>query len=60
MAGIKTQTSFEVQEDLLQMLEEAANRYSLASRDKALRCVLDYVAKDGDWDEIFGTIRCLR
>ena len=60
MAGIKTQTNFEVQGDLLQMLDEAASRYNLPSRDKALRCVLDYVAKDGDWDQIFGTIRCMR
>ena len=60
MAGIKTQTNFEVQEDLLRMLDEAASRYNLPSRDKALRCVLDYVAKDGDWDEIFATIRCMR
>ena len=60
MAGIKQQTSFEVQADLLAMLDEAAGKYNLASRDKALRCVLDFVAKDGDWDEIFGKIRCLR
>ncbi len=60
MAALKTQTNFEVQEDLLSMLDEAATRYNLPSRDKALRCVLDYVARDGDWDEVFGKTRCLR
>ena len=60
MAGIKQQTSFEVQADLLAMLDEAASKYNLASRDKALRCILDFVAQDGDWDQIFGKVRCLR
>ena len=60
MAGIKTETTFEVQQDLINMLDEAASRYDLPSRDKALRCILDYVAQDGDWNAIFGNIRCLR
>ncbi len=60
MAGTKEQTSFDVQADLLAMLDEAARKYSLPDRDKALRCVLDYVATDGNWDEIFSEIRCLR
>lgn len=60
MAGIKSETTFEVQRDLIAMLDQAVTRYNLADRDKALRCILDYVAEDGDWDEIFGKIRCLR
>lgn len=60
MAGIKEQTSFAVQADLVAMLDEAARRYNLPSRDKALRCILDYVANDSDWDEIFTKIRCMR
>ena len=60
MAGIKNETTFAVQADFLEMLDEAARRYNLPSRDKALRCVLDYVAKDGDWDEIFKSVRCMR
>lgn len=60
MAGIKEQTSFNVQADLLAMLDEAARRYNLPDRDKALRCILDYVATDADWDVIFTKIRCLR
>ena len=60
MAGIKEQTSFAVQADLVAMLDEAARTYNLPSRDKALRCILDYVANDSDWDEIFTKIRCMR
>jgi len=60
MAGVKNSVTFEVQSDLVAMLGEAASRYGLTSRDKALRCILDYVAQDGDWDEIFSEIRCLR
>ncbi len=60
MAGIKNGVSFSVQADLVAMLEAAASKYNLRDRDKALRCILDYVAQDGDWDEIFGKIRCMR
>ena len=42
------------------MLEKATEKYHLASIDKAMRCILDYVAIDGDWDDIFNTRRCLR
>ncbi len=60
MAGLKSDTTFKVQADLLEMLDSAASKYNLQDRDKALRCVLDYVASDGDWDEIFGQVRCHR
>ena len=36
------------------------DRVKLGDKDKALRCVLDYIATDADWDEIFKTIRCIR
>ena len=60
MAGIKQPGGLQVQQDVLDMLDEAARRYDLPDRDKALRCVLDYVAQDGVWDEIFKKVRCLR
>ena len=60
MAGLKQATTFEVQQDLLEMLDEAVRKYNLPSRDKALRCILDYTAQDGNWDEIFSQTRCLR
>ncbi len=42
------------------MLDKAVEKHDLESRDKTLRCLLDYCAEDGDWDDIFDTIRCLR
>ena len=60
MAGAKTGVEFQVQNDLVKMLEFAAEKYKLGDKDKALRCILDYIATDADWDEIFKTIRCIR
>ena len=42
------------------MLEFAAGKYKLGDKDKALRCILDYIATDANWDEIFKTIRSIR
>lgn len=60
MAGMKQTISFEVQQDALDMLDAAAEKYGLADRGKALRVLLDYAAADGDWDDIFSKRRCLR
>ena len=55
MAGKKRKVTFEIQNDLLKMLEVAAEKHNLPSVDKALRCILDFVATDGDWEDIFNT-----
>ena len=60
MAGDKIEHTFEIQEDAIKMLDEAVEKRNLESRDKALRCLLDYCAEDGDWEDIFETVRCLR
>ena len=60
MAGVKKTVTFEVQDDLLQMLCAAAEKYKLPDANKALRCLLDYAATDGDWDTIFSEVRCSR
>ena len=60
MAGQKQPRAFALQADALAMLEAAAERYQLPDAGKALRCLLDYAATDGDWDEIFSNVRCLR
>ncbi|MBC79066.1 MAG: hypothetical protein CL772_02475 [Chloroflexi bacterium] len=60
MAGEKKEVIFEIQADLVNMLDHLKDKYDLASKDKALRCILDYVATDGDWDEIFNVRRCIR
>ena len=60
MSGDKVQETFEIQADALTLLDEAVKKYDLPDRSKALRCLLDFLAEDGDWDEIFETIRCRR
>tara|TARA_Y100001978_G_scaffold200492_1_gene216888 strand:- start:613 stop:801 length:189 start_codon:yes stop_codon:yes gene_type:complete len=60
MAGNKIEQSFEIQKDAISMLDEAVEKHNLESEDKALRCLLDYCAEDGDWEDIFQTVRCLR
>ena len=41
------------------MLEYASDKYQLGDKLKALRCILDYVATDADWQEVFKQIRCI-
>lgn len=60
MAGEKIDVSFEINEDALDMLKKIVAQYGLPDTSKALRCLLDYVAEDGDWDVIFKEIRCRR
>lgn len=60
MAGQKVKVELEIQADARDMLEKIAEQYKLPDASKALRCLLDYVAKDGDWDEIFKKVRCRR
>jgi hypothetical protein len=60
IAGAKTGVEFQVQKDLVKMLKFAAEKHKLSDKDKALRCVLDYIATVADWDEIFKTIHFIR
>ncbi len=60
MAGAKISATFEINPDMRDMLERVVARYELPDASKALRILLDYAATDGDWDEIFGTVRCRR
>ncbi|MBM3538938.1 MAG: hypothetical protein FJX55_14025 [Alphaproteobacteria bacterium] len=63
MAGLsakKLRVTFEVYPDSLAMLNDIAQRHGLPDASKALRCLLDYAATDGDWQAIFGKIRCRR
>ena len=60
MAGVKVKMPYEVVADQHEMLQTVAERYSLSDVSKALRCLLDYAATDGDWDEIFKKVRCRR
>ena len=60
MAGDKQAHSFEVTQDHLDWLKEMVGKYDLPDIDKALRCLIDYGIDDGDTDQIFKEIRCLR
>ena len=60
MAGVKIETTFEVNADAVDMLARIVERYDLPDASKALRISLDFAATDGDWDEIFGRVRCRR
>ena len=60
MAGEKTSVTFDINRDAQDMLKRIAEKYKLPDASKALRCLLDYAATDGDWDEIFAKIRCRR
>jgi hypothetical protein len=52
----KVQHTFEAKEDALAMLDDAVKKHGLDSRG----ALLDYCSEDGDWHEIFETIRCRR
>ena len=60
MPGVKVKVPYEVMADQHTMLQTIAERYSLPDASKALRCLLDYAATDGDWEEIFARVRCRR
>jgi hypothetical protein len=60
MSGKKLRVAFEVHPDSVEMLMRAVEQHGLPDVSKALRCLLDYAATDGDWAAIFGTVRCRR
>ncbi len=60
MAGSTVTVAFEIHPDMVDMLATVVEKYRLPDPSKALRCLLDYAATDGDWDEIFRKVRCRR
>ena len=58
MAKDKITVSFEIHSDSEDMLKEIVEKFDLPDKSKAIRCLLDYVAEDGEWEEIFDTVRC--
>ncbi|MAE63318.1 MAG: hypothetical protein CMJ18_03525 [Phycisphaeraceae bacterium] len=60
MAGDKTKITFEIYTDSNEMLEKIRDQFNLPDTSKAPRCLLDFAASDGDWDNIFGEVRCRR
>lgn len=63
MSGLsakKLRVTFEIYPDSYEMLVDIAKKNNMPDASKALRCLLDYAATDGDWAAIFGKIRCRR
>ena len=60
MADEKIKVDFTINKDSQKFLESMVEKYGLANASKAMRCLLDYAASDGDTDEIFKKIRCNR
>ena len=61
MSGLKKlRVTFEIYPDSYEMLLEIARRHRLPDASKALRCLLDYAATEGDWEAIFAKPRCRR
>ena len=60
MAGEKTERNFLLNDDHIDFLEEMVKQYDLADVDKALRVLIDYAMEEGDREEIFEQVRCLR
>ena len=54
------EVTFEIKPDSYEMLKQIKSQFELQDTSKALRVLLDYAATDGDWQEIFATIRCPR
>ena len=58
--GQKSKLEVELHADTVEMLEYAKEMYGFRSASKALRVILDYMATDADWTEVFLNQRCLR
>lgn len=58
--GQKTKMEVDLHPDTVEMLEYAKEIYGFRSTSKALRVILDYMATDADWNEVFLNQRCLR
>jgi len=56
----KMDITFTIEEDQKDWLDAMANGYQLPDASKALRVLLDYAMEDGNRDEIFKKVRCLR
>ncbi len=60
MAGDKIERNVMLSDEQIDFLEEMAKQYDLPDVDKVLRVLIDYAIEDGDQEEIFEQIRCLR
>ncbi len=56
----KVNVSLDIEQDQKDWLESMAQKHSLPDASKALRVLLDYAIEEGDEQDIFGKVRCLR
>ncbi|MCB9960336.1 MAG: hypothetical protein H6843_17200 [Rhodospirillaceae bacterium] len=60
MSGDKTALRIDLTEDQIAFLTEMVDKHELPDIGKAVRALIDYAMEDGDTQEIFGEVRCLR
>lgn len=60
MSGDKTAQRIDLTADQIAFLTEMVEKHALPDIGKAVRVLIDYAMEDGDTDEIFGEVRCLR
>ena len=54
----KIQIAFDIRPESLEMLRQLKEKYQLPDESKVLRCILEYVAQEGDHEQIFGVVLC--
>ena len=61
MAGVKETFEIELDPDQMAFIRSARERYEIASQDKVVRIIMDYILTNpGIHDSVFKEFRCLR
>ncbi len=61
MAGVKETFEIELDPDQMAFIRSAKERYEIASQDKVVRIIMDYIQTNpGIHDSVFTETRCLR
>ncbi len=61
MAGVKNTFDIELDPDQMAFIQAAKEKYEIASRDKVVRIIMDYILTNpGIHDTVFTEFRCLR
>ena len=61
MAGVKETFEIELNPEMMSFIQAAKEKYEIASQDKVLRIIMDYIETNpGIHDTVFTETRCLR
>ena len=61
MAGVKETYGIDLDPDQMAFIRSAQERYEIASQDKVVRIIMDYILTNpGIHDTVFTEFRCLR